>query len=100
MRSALRFLVPAALLGSVLLLGERQAIPPDQVPSAAESLSIAADLERSASCPGSISYSDEIALLSMRLLPSAFPTLIPHHRSPDHRGLSPPRSCCQQPMSA
>ncbi len=87
---SLRFLAPATLLGVVLLLGERPANPPDEVPSA--TLSAAADdlAERMIPCPGLVPGRLVVSLLPVRLPPAASALLKADAPAPETRSLSPP----------
>jgi len=86
----LRLLVPAAILGAVLLIGERPANPPAEVPAA--SLSAAGDDATGipVPLPGLLPGRTVVALLAARLPPAAAEGLKADAPSPEARSLSPP----------
>lgn len=86
----LRLLAPAALLGAALLLGERPANPPEELP--ALSLSAAADelAGRGVPCPGLIHARSVVLLPLVRLPPLAAAGLTVSAPAPEPRSLSPP----------
>lgn len=90
MRTALRLLAPAALLGALLLLGERPTNPPDELPSA--SISAVADDASDHAVPSPcLPTSGLIVSLSFVRVPpvagAAFRAGLP---LPEARSLSPP----------
>ena len=88
----LRLLAPAALLGAVLLLGERQSGPPDETP-AAEMSAASWDLsERPEAAPCLASGASPVVLRADRLPPSSVARLSPSAPPPEARSLSPPRA--------
>jgi hypothetical protein len=86
----LRFFAPAVLLGAVLLVGERPADPPDEIPAAELSATPDAQDPRPAPCPGFVPGSAVASPSSVRLPPAAAARLRPAAASPEARSLSPP----------
>lgn len=88
----LRLLVPAALLGAVLLLGERPANPPDEAPAVefASAADHAGHADLGVPCPGLVPGRPLISPLSVRLPPAAADRLKADAPPPETRSLSPP----------
>lgn len=88
----LRLIAPAALLGAFLLLGERPANPPDELPAASISAAGEDVSVRAVPCPGLLPGRFVVALLAVRLPPAAAATLQAVAPPPEARALSPPRA--------
>ena len=84
--------LPAALLGAVLLLGERHANPPEEASS--QSLSAAADdrIDGTVPCPSLLPERLVVAMVAVRATSPFSSPLKTEALIPEARSLSPPRA--------